>query len=60
MRGRFWGLWREPGDAPDELFAFLDGLGIEHSTMTHPPIFTVAEGRDWHDKIPGLHCKICF
>jgi Ala-tRNA(Pro) deacylase len=42
---------------PDELFALLDQLGIEHSTVEHPPIFTVEEGRPWHDKIPGLHCK---
>ncbi|OYV32549.1 MAG: hypothetical protein B7Z80_26625 [Rhodospirillales bacterium 20-64-7] len=35
----------------------LDQLGIEHSTVEHPPIFTVEEGRAWHDKIPGLHCK---
>src|SRR5882724_6499681 len=45
---------------PEDLFAFLDDLGIEHSTMTHPPIFTVEEGRAWHDKIPGLHCKNLF
>ena len=45
---------------PDELFAYLDQLAIEHSTMTHPPIFTVGEGREWHDKIPGLHCKNLF
>jgi Ala-tRNA(Pro) deacylase len=45
---------------PGDLFAFLDQLGVEHSTMTHPPIFTVEEGRDWHDKIPGLHCKNLF
>jgi Ala-tRNA(Pro) deacylase len=45
---------------PEELFAFLDTLGIEHSTMMHPPIFTVGEGREWHDKIPGLHCKNLF
>jgi Ala-tRNA(Pro) deacylase len=25
--------------------------------MEHPPFFTVEEGRSWHDKIPGLHCK---
>src|SRR5580692_10272274 len=43
-----------------ELLAFLDQLGVEHSTMTHPPIFTVEEGREWHDKIPGLHCKNLF
>jgi Ala-tRNA(Pro) deacylase len=45
---------------PEQLFAYLDQLGIEHSTMSHPPIFTVEEGRDWHDKIPGLHCKNLF
>ena len=45
---------------PDDLFALLDQLGIEHSTVTHPPFFTVEEGRHWHDKIPGLHCKNLF
>ena len=25
--------------------------------MEHPRLFTVEEGRPWHDKIPGLHCK---
>lgn len=45
---------------PDELFALFDRLGIAHSTVTHPPIFTVEEGRPWHDKIPGLHCKNLF
>lgn len=44
----------------DDLFAFLDSLGIAHSTVTHPPFFTVEEGRPWHDKIPGLHCKNLF
>ncbi len=43
-----------------DLFAFLDRLGVEHSTIEHPPIFTVEEGRAWHDKIPGLHCKNLF
>ena len=45
---------------PAELFVFLDSLGIEHSTVEHPPFFTVEEGRPWHDKIPGLHCKNLF
>jgi Ala-tRNA(Pro) deacylase len=42
------------------LFAFLDDLGIEHSTVSHPAFFTVEEGRPWHHKIPGLHCKNLF
>ena len=45
---------------PEDLFAFFDSLGIAHSTVTHPPFFTVEEGRPWHDKIPGLHCKNLF
>jgi Ala-tRNA(Pro) deacylase len=46
--------------SPLELFAYLDRLGIEHGTITHPPLFTVEEGREWHDKIPGLHGKNLF
>ena len=45
---------------PAELFALLDELGITHSTIEHPPFFTVEEGRPWHDKILGLHCKNLF
>jgi Ala-tRNA(Pro) deacylase len=43
-----------------QLFEFLDSLGIAHSTVEHPALFTVEDGRDWHDKIPGLHCKNLF
>ncbi len=45
---------------PEQLFAFFDQLGIAHTTVEHPPFFTVEEGRDWHHKIPGLHCKNLF
>jgi Ala-tRNA(Pro) deacylase len=45
---------------PADLFALFDRLGIEHSTIEHPPFFTVDEGRPWHDRIPGLHCKNLF
>jgi Ala-tRNA(Pro) deacylase len=45
---------------PADLFRYLDELGIDHSTIEHPPLFTVEEGRAWHDKIPGLHCKNLF
>jgi Ala-tRNA(Pro) deacylase len=44
----------------EQLFSFLDRLGIEHQTTEHPPIFTVEEGRNWRDKIPGTHCKSLF
>ncbi len=46
--------------SPTQLFAYFDELGIEHQTVEHPPMFTVEDGRDWHDKIPGTHCKNLF
>lgn len=45
---------------PESLFSTLTGLGIEHSTIEHPPLFTVEDGRKWHDRIAGLHCKNLF
>jgi Ala-tRNA(Pro) deacylase len=44
----------------EQLFSFLDRLGIAHQTTPHPAFFTVEEGRQWHDKIPGLPCKNLF
>jgi Ala-tRNA(Pro) deacylase len=43
-----------------DLFSMFDRLGIEHSTVEHPPFFTIEDGRPWHDKIPGLHGKNLF
>ncbi|MBS0247175.1 MAG: prolyl-tRNA synthetase associated domain-containing protein [Proteobacteria bacterium] len=45
---------------PDQLFAFLDGLGIAHPTMTHPPLFTVEQSQALRGKIPGGHTKNLF
>lgn len=42
------------------LFAFLDGLGIAHTTMDHPPVFTVEEGQDIKAALPGGHTKNLF
>lgn len=44
----------------DDLFAFLDELGIKHETMWHRPVFTVAEGDDLREQIPGGHTKNLF
>jgi Ala-tRNA(Pro) deacylase len=45
---------------PDQLFAFFDQLGIAYTTIEHPPLFTVDDGREhWH-RIPGMHCKNLF
>lgn len=46
--------------APEDLFAFLDGLGIAHETVSHPPLFTVEESRALRGQIPGGHTKNLF
>jgi Ala-tRNA(Pro) deacylase len=45
---------------PDELFAYLDSLGIAHKTITHLPVFTVGEGRELRGAIAGGHTKNLF
>lgn len=45
---------------PDELFARLDELGVEFTTTTHPPVFTVEEAKEVRGSIPGCHTKNLF
>lgn len=44
----------------NDLFLFLDRLGIVTTTVTHPPLFTVEESRSLRGKIPGAHTKNLF
>ncbi len=44
----------------DDLFAFLDTLGIVHKTINHPAVFTVEEARDLRGAIAGGHTKNLF
>jgi Ala-tRNA(Pro) deacylase len=46
--------------SPDQLFAYLDSLGIAHKTVTHPPVFTVEEARDLRGTVAGAHTKNLF
>jgi Ala-tRNA(Pro) deacylase len=46
--------------APDQLFAYLDSLGIAHQSVTHPPVFTVEEARTLRGQVPGAHTKNLF
>jgi Ala-tRNA(Pro) deacylase len=46
--------------APDELFAYLDRLGIAHKTVSHAPAFTVDDAREQRGQIPGGHTKNLF
>ena len=45
---------------PDDLFAYLDRLNIPHATVTHPPLFTVADSQSLRGTIPGGHTKNLF
>jgi len=45
---------------PDDLFAFLDRLGIAHATVKHPPLFTVEQSQALRGTIPGGHTKNLF
>ena len=45
---------------PDELFAYLDSLGIAHTTVRHQPLFTVEESQSLRGTIPGGHTKNLF
>src|SRR5215207_4106105 len=46
--------------SPEELFAYLDRLGVKHSTVSHPPLFTVEQSRALRSLIPGGHTKNLF
>ena len=45
---------------PEDLFAYLDRLGIKHSTVSHPPLFTVEQSQTLRGQIPGGHTKNLF
>jgi Ala-tRNA(Pro) deacylase len=46
--------------SPDQLFAYLDDLGISHPTISHPPLFTVEQSQSLRGKIAGGHTKNLF
>jgi Ala-tRNA(Pro) deacylase len=43
-----------------ELMAFLDELGIETTTVDHPPLFTVEQSQALRGEIAGAHTKNLF
>ena len=45
---------------PDELFAYLDRLGVAHRTVSHAALFTVEQSRALRGQIPGGHTKNLF
>lgn len=45
---------------PEDLFAFLAQLGVEHETVEHPAVFTVEESKRLRGVLPGAHVKNLF
>ncbi len=45
---------------PEDLFAMLDSLGIVTKTVTHPPLYTVADSQKLRGEIDGGHTKNLF
>ncbi|MFI5000222.1 MAG: prolyl-tRNA synthetase associated domain-containing protein [Reyranellales bacterium] len=45
---------------PQQLFARLEALGIAHSSVEHPPVFTVEQARAHRGELPGHHIKNLF
>ncbi len=45
---------------PEQLFSFLDSLAIEVKTVTHPPLFTVADSQSLRGELQGGHTKNLF
>ena len=45
---------------PDDLFSYLRNLGIETTTISHPPLFTVADSQHLRGEIAGGHTKNLF
>jgi len=50
----------KPARTAEDLFRYLEDLGIVYSTKTHAPVFTVAESTALRDEIPGGHTKNLF
>lgn len=45
---------------PEDLFQRLRALGIETTTVEHPPVFTVEEAKSLRGELPGAHTKNLF
>lgn len=47
-------------ESPEGLLARLSALGIEAHTVSHAPVFTVAESKALRPSLPGGHVKNLF
>lgn len=44
----------------DDLFRFLDEIGVAYADHAHPAVFRVGEGEEIKARIPGAHTKNLF
>jgi Ala-tRNA(Pro) deacylase len=44
----------------EQLLAFLDEIGVAHTTYDHPAVFRVGEGEEIKAAMPGAHTKNLF
>ena len=49
-----------PAKTPEQLFEFLNTLGIAVKTVTHPPLYTVVDSQSLRGQIEGGHTKNLF
>jgi len=49
-----------PAATPEALLERLTAMGLPHSTVSHPPLFTVEESQFLRGELPGLHVKNLF
>lgn len=50
----------KPAATVEQVLQKLDELGIEYQTLTHPPLYTVAEAKQVEFELPGAHTKNLF
>lgn len=50
----------DPSAERDRLLAFLDRIGVAHTTWSHPAVFRVEEGVELKAAMPGAHTKNLF
>ena len=46
--------------SPEDLFGYLDKLGIAHRTVRHAAAFTVEDAQALRGQVPGAHTKNLF
>lgn len=46
--------------SPERLLQVFEEIGVKNTLFHHKPMFTVADGEDIKESIPGTHCRNLF